>query len=258
MRKFLVALLFLSSSCSDTSQNAFDLGEKAYRDGWYEDARDYFSKVDSLSALRQEAQKYLFKIDSILVNKKEAFSIRMDSINSLTAQQSDQVRFNIQNYLVAEMQDSSLFQMISKSCAIKIELTKAEIDTKNQREAQYWAEKAISDSIWDTTEHDSASIAEREETEQTIGDDDMWYRYEDQQAQEKLLTLDSMKVTTFKASDKSYLKMVGRTGKVWMVDIRTRTEAGRSIVFFNVDKEPIILDRLYMNANLIRNYFLSQ
>jgi hypothetical protein len=59
----------------------------------------------------------------------------------------------------------------------------------------------------------------------------MWYRYEDQQAQEKLLTLDSMKVTAFKASDKSYLKMNDRTGKVWLVDIRTGTEAGGSIVF---------------------------
>lgn len=163
----------------------------------------------------------------------------------------------ILNYLVEGVQDSTQFQTIRTSCALKIELTKAEIETNNQREAEWQAIETKSDSIWDVTEHDSASIAEREETEQTIGDDDMWYRYEDQQAQEKLLTLDSMKVTTFTASDKSYLKMIGRTGKVWMVDIRTKTEPGRTIVLFNIDKEPIILDRLDINTTLIRNYFFS-
>ena len=256
MKKLLIALLFLSS-CSDKSQDTFDRGEAAYRDGWYEDARDYFSKVDSLSDLRSEASKYLLRIDSIIAIRNSAFSIRMDSIKSLTVHQSDEVPFSIQNYLVAEMKDSTLFQLIRTSCAIKIELTQAEIDGKIQREAEFGAKKAISYSIWDATEHDSASINQRMEEEQTMGDDDMWYRYEDEQAQEKLLTLDSMKVTTFTASEKSYLKMVGRRGKVWMVDIRTKTEAGRSIVFFNVDKEPIILDRLDLDKVLIRNYFLS-
>jgi hypothetical protein len=137
-------------------------------------------------------------------------------------------------------------------------LSQSQIDAINQREAEWQASAAKSDSIWDATEHDSASIAEREETEMTIADDDMWYRYEDETAREKLFFLDSLKIPTITASDKSYLKLVSKTGKVWMVDIRSRTEPGRTIIFFNKDKDPLLLDRLDMNVILIRDYFLSQ
>ncbi len=164
---------------------------------------------------------------------------------------------NINSYLVEGPQDSTSFQTISTSCAIRIELSQAQIDANNQREAEWQASEAKSDSIWDATEHDSASIAGREETEMTIGDDDMWYRYENGTAQEKLFFLDSLKIPTINASDKSYLKLVSKTGKVWMVDIRSRTEPGRTIVLFNINKDPIILDRLDINTVLIRNYFFS-
>lgn len=163
----------------------------------------------------------------------------------------------ILEYLVDGVQDSTQFQMIRTSCALKIELTKAEIEANNQREAEWQAIEAKSDSIWEATEHDSASIAEREETEMTIADDDMWYRYEDGTAQEKLFFLDSLKIPIITTSDKSYLKLVSKTGKFWMVDIRTKTEPGRTIILFNIDKEPIILDRLDINTTLLRNYFFS-
>lgn len=163
----------------------------------------------------------------------------------------------IQSYLVEGVPDPTPLQTISVSCAIKIELSQAEIDEKNQMKADWEASEFKSDSIWYATKHDSASIAEREEIETTIADDDMWYRYIDGTAQEKLFFLDSLKIPTVTARE-NYLKLVGKTGKVWLVNTRSMIEPGRTIILFNKDKEPILLDRLDMNVILILDYFQSQ
>jgi hypothetical protein len=208
-----------------------------------------FKKNDSTSSV----DSTYIEADTLMSHSQ----VSETNVNSGPEDNGDGSYQYIQSYLVEQVPDATLFQTISESCALKIELSQKEKDESSQREADWLASEAKSDSIWDATEHDSASIAEREETQMTIADDEMWYRYIRETAQAKLFFLDSLKIPTVTVSE-NYLKLVSKSGKVWLVDTRSRTEPGTTIIFFNIDKNPILLDRLDMNVNLIRDYFLTQ
>lgn len=65
MKKILYTVLVILASCTNNEQNRFNLGEVAYQEGRYADARTIFTTAYSDENLRIKSLRYLHLIDSI-------------------------------------------------------------------------------------------------------------------------------------------------------------------------------------------------
>lgn len=160
---------------------------------------------------------------------------------------------NLDQFLVKIPLDTSEFQLITKTCAIVIERTQADIKQLEEFEEQEKAEREARREKMSAAElaHDDSV---REEEEWIMGDDGAYY---ESLKVDGLETIDNLKIKRITAQDKSYLKLINANKKEWVLDIRSAMQQGWTAVFFNIKKEPKVIELTNVNREVVVQYFFQ-
>lgn len=153
--------------------------------------------------------------------------------------------------IVQKQVDTSEYHLITISCAIRIESTRADLRAQERADSIVYAEEQIRMAGL-TEEQRLQEDSIIQDANQIAGDDAVWYNYLEDMALE---ALDELKVRTITAKDKQYLKLVGEGGVSWVLDIRTNIYPGM-VVLFNTKKPPRLIHLAEVKKNTASNYFL--
>lgn len=129
--------------------------------------------------------------------------------------------YTFENYLTNEVYDTSLFEVIDYSCAVIVEPTADQI-LEMRREYG-------------------------EDDFYIVADDNMWYQAN------AIGLLDSLKIVRLTVR-KPCITFYGHEGQ-WTMNVRKRGALPWNLIFFNIDKKPIIVSTVDLTAAEITTYF---
>lgn len=155
-------------------------------------------------------------------------------------------------YQVSVPLDTSLFQRIDKTCVIWIAENadqKMARETLREAELKELAEQEEKARLeWESQPHDSSEYFQWEGAGYE-GDGD----YYKMKAKEYITELGIPVVT---ASPKQYVRLIGRKGKEYTLDIRSNMQPDWTVILFHIDREPVIVDAMEISKERLLEYFL--
>lgn len=174
-----------------------------------------------------------------------------DSLVATNESSVEEFGYAADYYLVNKSLDPSEFQLIDKSCVILIEATKAQVQAQDEQRAIEQAEQHAqweqAKAEWEKQPHDTSEQFDGEENYGT--DDGMYYQWQAQQ------TFDELKIDTITISKKGYVKLIDKNNKEWLLDIRSKMTPEWTIILFNVNKEPKVVEAIDVTRERMIQYF---
>lgn len=173
---------------------------------------------------------------------------------SLSEEEAAKYFINLDQFLFSSPLDTSEFQVVTTTCAILVEKTQASIREMKEAKEQEEAERQEARKKMSAAElaHDDSV---REDEESIVGDDGMYYNSLKQQGLE---TIGNLKIKLITAQDKGYLKLIDVNKKERVLDIRGSMEQGWTVIFFNIQKEPKVMDLTNVNRDAVVQYFFYE
>lgn len=164
--------------------------------------------------------------------------------------------FGIDYYLASEPLDTLDFQLIDKTCAVLIEETPAQeaariVAEETEEKARVEREEKERQE-WESQPHDSGDYFVSESDGSGYQGDGDFYQM---QARDLLKELE---IPTVTARSKQYVKLVGSNNKEWAVDVRTNMQPNWTMILFQVNREPVVIEAMDVTKERLKEFFYRQ
>lgn len=161
--------------------------------------------------------------------------------------------YPLDSYLVDGSKiDTAATQLISTTCAIFMEETARQAAEREKEEAIEYAQgEEAARKAWESQPHDSAEVFPGYFPGYEMGDVEYYFG-------DALDALSKLKVPIITAKSKDYVRLVGKNGQAYTLDIRSNMTPRWTIILFHINKSPVVVDAMDAQQVPFNQYFFNK